>query len=218
MAICTTVMTSPASGPTIVKPRIRPSPGEMSAFMNPCVSPIVRARSTPAIGSLATSTATPWRCASLSRSPICATCGSVNKQDGISRPLVVRCPPGEVVADDSEIIQRGVRERRTPRAFADRPDIRRSGFEPVVHPHKAARSEFHAGQFQSDTRRIGRPARGDKDVAGNDRSLSPGSSHRQPDLGPGSPFRTDNLRGCNHVDSIRHQNSLYLAQTRPRLR
>jgi len=78
-------MTSPASAPSIVKPRIRSS-GPMTAFMKPSVCPVVRVRSTAAIGSLATRTASPRARASVSVDPTRASGGSVNRQGGISRP------------------------------------------------------------------------------------------------------------------------------------
>src|SRR5215469_2209920 len=68
IAVCTTVMTSPASAPIIVKPRMRSSLPTRT-FMKPCVSSVVSARKTELMGSFATRAATPWCCASLSLSP-----------------------------------------------------------------------------------------------------------------------------------------------------
>ena len=73
MAISTTAMTSPASGPIIVKPRIRSPVASINAFMNPRVSSIVRVLSTAVMGSFATRTAIARRFASVSVRPRCAT-------------------------------------------------------------------------------------------------------------------------------------------------
>src|SRR4029078_2858380 len=66
IAVCTTAITSPASGPIIVKPRMRSSLPTRS-LRNPCSSQIACARSTALVGIFATRTATPLRFASLSR-------------------------------------------------------------------------------------------------------------------------------------------------------
>src|SRR5215469_8638862 len=52
IAVCTTAMTSPASAPIMVKPRIRSSLPATRAFMNPCVSSVVSVRRTALVGSL----------------------------------------------------------------------------------------------------------------------------------------------------------------------
>src|SRR5262249_32352840 len=84
IAVRTAAMTSPASAPIIVKPRMRSSLPTTRAFMKPCLSPVACARSTTFVGSFATRTVTPWRCASPSVSPTCASGGSVNMQYGTS--------------------------------------------------------------------------------------------------------------------------------------
>src|SRR5215471_13730460 len=53
ITVCTTAMTSPASAPIIVKPRMRSSP-PISAFMNPCVSRVVCVRNTALVDNRAT--------------------------------------------------------------------------------------------------------------------------------------------------------------------
>src|SRR6516225_3426285 len=53
IAVCTTAMTSPASAPNIVKPRMRSPSAATNAFIKPRVSEVVRVRNTAAIGILA---------------------------------------------------------------------------------------------------------------------------------------------------------------------
>jgi hypothetical protein len=55
IAVCTAVMTSPASEPIIVNPRMRSSP-PTSTFMKPAVSSVASVRSASLIGSRATRT------------------------------------------------------------------------------------------------------------------------------------------------------------------
>jgi hypothetical protein len=69
MAPCTAAITSPAPAPSIVKPRIRSLCASMSAFMNPRVSPMARARRTELMGRRAPRIAIPRRFASASPSP-----------------------------------------------------------------------------------------------------------------------------------------------------
>jgi hypothetical protein len=59
IAVCTTATTSPAPAPSIVKPRMRSLCASMSAFMEPRVSPMVRARRTEVMGSLTTRASIP---------------------------------------------------------------------------------------------------------------------------------------------------------------
>src|SRR5208283_4068615 len=88
IAVCTVGMTSPASEPIIVKPRMRSSLPPTRTFMKPCVSPVASVRSNALIGNIATRTVTPWRRASPSLSPTWANGGSVNRQYGTSRSRV----------------------------------------------------------------------------------------------------------------------------------
>ena len=96
IAVCITAMTSPASAPIIVKPRMRSSFAPTRTFMKPCVSSVASRRSTALIGNLPTRTAMPCRCASRSLNPICASGGSVNTQYGTSRSPVLRAPPARL--------------------------------------------------------------------------------------------------------------------------
>src|SRR5437899_2084114 len=89
-------MTSPASAPSMVKPRMRLPSASTIAFRKPRVSEIVRDRNTATIGSFATRTAMPWRWASRSLKPTRASGGSVNMQYGTSRLRVVRSPPARL--------------------------------------------------------------------------------------------------------------------------
>src|SRR5262249_25608278 len=66
------------------------------AFMKPCFSSVVCARSTALIGSFAMRTVMPWRRASASLSPTRASGGSVNMQYGISRSRVLRFSPARL--------------------------------------------------------------------------------------------------------------------------
>jgi hypothetical protein len=96
IAVCTAAMTSPASAPIIIKPRIRSSFWPIRAFMKPCLRSVACAPSTEFIGNLATRTMIPWRSASPSLSPTWASGGSVNMQYETSRPRVLRFLPARL--------------------------------------------------------------------------------------------------------------------------
>src|SRR5262245_9252719 len=77
---------------------MRSSSPATTTFMKPCVSSVASVRNTLHIGSLATRTMMPCRCASPSLSPTRASGGSVNMQYGTSRSRVLRCPPADIAA------------------------------------------------------------------------------------------------------------------------
>src|SRR5260221_6223307 len=93
IAVWTTAMTSPASAPIMVKPRMWSLPASTSAFMKPRVSDIVRDRNTAAIGSFATRTAMPWRWASLSLKPTRASGGAGDIEVGNNPQRLGGFPP-----------------------------------------------------------------------------------------------------------------------------
>ena len=165
IAVCTTAMTSPASGPSIVKPRMRSLCASTSAFIKPCVSAIVRVRSTALIGSVATRTSMPRR---LGVAFVQADPGErrVREQAEGDEP-VARGPVAsrQVVADDPKIIEGDVGELGAAGALADRPDIGRGGLQAVVDVDVAARVHLDAGHFQANPCRVGRAPRRDQEVA-----------------------------------------------------
>ena len=59
------------------------------------------------------------------------------RNEPIIRPAVIT---GHVVADDPEVVDRNMRELRAASAFANRPDARGSGLQPIVDLDKAARA------------------------------------------------------------------------------
>lgn len=86
MAVCATAMTSPASVPKAVNPRISSLSALTSAFRNPRVSESVCVRRTLAIGILVSRYGMACFWASDSFTATRANSGSVNMQNGISRP------------------------------------------------------------------------------------------------------------------------------------
>jgi hypothetical protein len=89
-AVIITIMVLELKPPNMVKPTIRSLSVSISAFRNPRVSEIVIARKTEAMGNLARRYGIPRCFASVSLSPIRASSGSVNKQNGTWRPVVTR--------------------------------------------------------------------------------------------------------------------------------
>ena len=88
-----------ASPPGIVHahaPRLKCGLTQPLTFQEPCVSSVTSRRNTAFIGNLPTRAAIPWRCASRSLNPMCASGGSVNTQYGTSRSPVLRAPPARL--------------------------------------------------------------------------------------------------------------------------
>src|SRR5207253_2092443 len=168
IAVCTAAMTSPASGPIIVNPRMR-SPGvSTSTFMKPAFSPVVRVRSTALIGSVATRAAMPrWR-ASSSLRPTRASGGSVNRQHGARRAGGLRPPPARaapagrkadaVPGAPLRVDHVGREQDLDPFAAEDPPQLGRhvrilaaeKVFSVVDDGHTASEAAVGLGEFEAD--------------------------------------------------------------------
>src|SRR5262245_47796513 len=79
---------------------------------------------------------------------------------------------GKIVFDDSEVVDRGVREVWGPGAFANSPDVWRGRLEPVVDTHVAPSVELDPGLLEADPGRVGCAPYGHEDVAAFDPSLA----------------------------------------------
>ncbi len=136
----------------------------------------------------------PRSVASRSLNPTRASSGSVNRQNGTCRPVVVRFPPEEVRANDAEVVFADVREVRPAGAVAAGPNAFCRRLKPLVRFDVPARVGFHAGQFQTDTVGVRCPAAGHKQVRAGDYTLAVWSRTDSPDRPStrctGLPFNT----------------------------
>src|SRR5271168_4764227 len=106
IAVWTTAITSPASDPIIVKPRMRSPFAATSTLMKPRVSDNVRDRNTTAIGSFAKRTAMPWHWASLFANA--DTSERWVGEDAVgNQPVARRCAIAarQIVPDHAEIVE-----------------------------------------------------------------------------------------------------------------
>ena len=180
-------MTSPASGPIIVKPRIRSPAFSTSTFMKPALSSIVRVRRMAVIDSVATRTEMP-RCRF-------ALAQTHSRQRRVGEQAIwdetVACAStisAEVVPNDPKVVFGDVGELRAARTLPDRPNIWRRGRESIVDPDISPLIKLDAGQFEPDSRGVRRAPRGDKDVAAGDSVFAISDPHPQADAFSASPL------------------------------
>ena len=179
MAVWTTAITSPASGPNIVNPRMRSLLASRRIFMKPRVSPRLRARRTEVIGSRTTRTSAPFRSASLSFNPTRPSSGSMKAQYGTIRSIVVRVPPAR--------LSRTTRKSsKAACALAHGPNGGRACLETVVDLYVAACIKLHPRAVKPNVPRIRFTASGDEHVTALHRLLA----CRRPEMDVHSVTRT----------------------------
>ena len=202
-------MTSPASAPIIVKPRMRSSLAPTRTFIKPCVSSVVAVRRTPLIGSramrtrdtlllrfaFAQSDVSEWRLGE----------HAVGNQP-IARAAVAT---GQIVPDDPKVVDRDVRKLRAAGAFPDRPDIGRRRLQPVIDANVAVSVQLDAGLLEPDPGGIGNAPRRDQDVAALDLLLTGGRAHGEADFFAGSALHIEGLRLEEKLNAFVTQNSLH---------
>src|SRR5262245_29024499 len=129
-------MTSPASAPIMVKPRMRSLSRPTIVFMKPCFSSVASVRKTALIGSLATRVA-------FAQSHVRELRVG---EHAVRHQAIARAArsPGQVVPDNPEVIAGNVRELRAAGAIPHGPDFGRGGFQPVVDPNISARVQGDA--------------------------------------------------------------------------
>ena len=193
IAVCTATMTSPASDPIIVKPRMRSSLPPTRAFMKPSVSPVASVRSTALIGNLATRTATPWRCASPSLSPTWASGGSVNRQYGTEPIARAALPSSQIVPDDSKVVDGYVRELGATGGFPQGPDTGCSRLQPLIDANVATTIQLNASLLKPNPSGVGNAPCRDQDVAAFDLLLTGGCSHGNADFHSGFALHIEGL-------------------------
>ena len=100
---------------------------------------------------------------------------------------------GEVVANDAKIIHGRMRELRTSGALTDRPNCRRCCLQPLVDANVAAAVEIDPCHIEADPVSVRNASRGDKDVAAFDGLLAGSRPHRHCDLFAGTATHLEDL-------------------------
>src|SRR6516225_3754341 len=177
-------MTSPASAPIIVKPRMRSSLAPTRTFIKPCVSSVVAVRRTAFIGSFATRAATPWRFASASFNPTWARGGSVNMQYGTSRARVLRSPPARL----SLMMRKSSSDACVNCGLPAHSPIAQTlgAVQPLIDANVPTSVQLDAGLFEPDAGGIGNASCRGQDIAALDLLLTGGRTHGKAELFSGS--------------------------------
>src|SRR5215469_14692476 len=127
------------------------------------------------------------------------------RNDPIARASISTC---KIVANHAKIIERSMRELRTPGTLADCPHIRRSCLQTFVYLDVTSFVDFDAGRFQSDCRSVRYPSSRNKNIATGNLTLTKGCLDIDCDLG--SRTSTHVLRknlGRHHAAQFSHEYS-----------
>src|SRR5258706_4947399 len=166
IAIWTTAVTSPASAPSIAKPRICCDLASTTAFRNPRVSASVRARGMADADTLATLISKPLFRASRSVNPIRPSSGSMKTVCGMSRSDVLLPPsPNALSFTMRQSSRETLRLLRAAGAVAQCPGERRRGLEPIIDADEALRIQLNTSCIQPNVARHGDSADGHQKIA-----------------------------------------------------
>ena len=108
----------------------------------------------------------------------------------------------QVFVNDAEVVKCDVREHWAARAISHRPDIRGRGLQPVVDLDIAVLVELDAGQIETDSIRVRRPARRDQNVGTFDRAFVISAMDVDADLIAGMSIHLANFGPEQHFDSF----------------
>ncbi len=202
IAVCTTAMTSPASGPSMVKPRMQVAVGGDDGLHEAArLGDGVRAHDRgDGQGGGADGDALPRRLALAQ-----ADAGELGVGEhavGHEAALRAAAAAREIVADDAEIVEGGVGELRAAGALADGPDIGGRGLQAVVDIDKTAVVEGDAGRIEADAGGVGRAADGDQDVGGLERLLPGGGVQAQGDALAGFSLDAGEPRSSMDLEAL----------------
>ena len=168
IAISTTAMTSPASAPIMVKPRMRSSLSATRAFIKPS---LLAGRLRPQHGARRQSgdprdDALTLRFA-FAQSDVRER--RIGKHAVRDQPIARASPPsGQIVANDAKVVFGYVGEQRAAGAFAERPDVRRARLQPLVDANVTATVQLDADLAEADPGGVRNAPRRDEDVAALD--------------------------------------------------
>src|SRR2546430_15041892 len=117
---------------------------------------------------------------------------------------------GEIVPDDLKVVDGYVREVGAPGTFADGPDVRRTGLQPIVHANITTAVQLDTGLLEADPCGIRRATHRDEEVAALDPLLSGGRPHEDRHILAGSAVHTQSLSFHETLDPFGAENPMYL--------
>ena len=209
IAVCIAAMTSPASAPIIVKPRMRSSFAPTRTFMKPCVSSVASRR--------VHGTHRQFADAHGNALPLCVPFAQpdmrkrrIGEHAGRHQPVVRAArAAGQVVADDAKIIDRDMGELRAASTIANGPDIGRGRLQTVVDAYIAARIQCDARRVEADAGGVRNAPDRDQDVACLDRLRAGGRPRNEADAFAGSALYRNELGRQHEPDAFLTQNAVH---------
>src|SRR5262249_4677137 len=116
----------------------------------------------------------------------------------------------QIVPDDPVIIFRHVRELRTPRAFADGPDVGCARLQSVVDANEAMSVQVDASLVEADVGGVRDASCRDQDVAALNLLFTGGRAHHERYLLSGSTVHTGDLGAYQEFNLLTGENPLQL--------
>jgi hypothetical protein len=111
-------------------------------------------------------------------------------------------PAGQIVPNDTKVVEGDVRELRAAGAFADRPDRGRARLQPFVDHDIATTVQRDTGHIEPGPGGVGSAPRGDQDIAALDGPLTRGRAHEKADIFARSPLHAERLGGHENFDAF----------------
>src|SRR5262245_10837779 len=117
---------------------------------------------------------------------------------------------GQVVTDNAKVIAGDVRELRAARAIPHRPDVRRSGLQPLVDANISPSIQFDAALLESDPLRVWNAPCRDQNVAALELFLAGSCAYRDPHFLSRSPVNVEDLGWEQKLDAFVAEDPLHL--------
>src|SRR5262245_39547660 len=119
---------------------------------------------------------------------------------------------GQILTDNAKVVASDVRELRAARAIPHRPDVRRSGLQPLVDTDISPSIQFYAALLESDPLRVWNAPCRDQNVAALKLPLAASRAYRDPHFVSRSPVNVEDLGREQKLDAFVAEDSLHLSR------
>src|SRR5262245_25548463 len=119
-------------------------------------------------------------------------------------------PARQIVPDDAIVIYRNMRELRASRTFTNRPDVRRSSLQSIVHANVAAGVQLDADFVEADATRVRQASCSDQQMTALDLPLVEAHAHGHADTFTRSALYVKGLRLDEESDGFVSEKLLHL--------
>src|SRR5262245_15894958 len=116
---------------------------------------------------------------------------------------------GQILTDNAKVIAGDVRELRAARAIPHRPDVRRSGLQPLVDANISPSIQFDAALLESDPLRVWNASCRDQNVAALKVLLAGSRAYRDPHFLSRSPVNVEDLGREQKLDAFVAEDPLH---------